>query len=106
MAAANYTGAGAADLNFVPLQQLDNSRRSARHKRWLAQSKLANISRMKTVDVLGRINRFNDWAFVNQCRPRQLHQDAVDIFARIKLREQLQQVACRRGGRLSMMLRA
>jgi hypothetical protein len=51
---------------------------------------------MKTVNVLGRINRFDHARFVYLARQRQLHEDAVNIITRVERLNFRQQLGGRR----------
>ena len=59
---------------------------------------------MKPIDILLRQNRFVQQPFVHLFRQRCLNQDAVDVLARIQLRNNRQQLLCRyRVGRCNQL---
>src|SRR5215204_5212608 len=80
VAAPDDDGVFARDWNIRTLQNLDNSGGRARDERFLPLRKLADIDRMKTVNVLFGIYRFENLALVNLRRERKLHQNSVNFF--------------------------
>ena len=70
------------------LGQHHAAERRARHQRGQAAGEPAGIERMEAVDVLGRIDRSDDFLGVDLLRQRQLHQNAVHVPLGIELRDQ------------------
>ena len=71
-------------------------RRAGPHQR-VAQRQPADVERMEAIDVLGRIDRLDDVAFVDVIGQRHLHQDAVDRVVGVHLLDQRQQLGLRGG---------
>ncbi len=84
LAATNDTCIRATYFNPAVVQQFDDACRACMARTPVFPSQLSGIHRMKTIDILRRIDRFDNRSLVNLPRQRKLRQNTVNIVARIQ----------------------
>ena len=72
LTATDNTSVNPTQLDLVVIQQLDNSGRCTRNKLRPSQRETSDIDRVKTIDILQRIDRIHHVVRVHALRQRQL----------------------------------
>src|SRR5947209_5068471 len=83
VAAPDDDCARARDFDSFTHEQFDYPGGRARQKRRLPQHHPTDVDRRETVNVLRRVNRLDDGRLVHARGQRQLHEDAVNVLARV-----------------------
>src|SRR5260370_6269427 len=99
VAAAEYDGVGACDLNFVAAENFHAAGGSAGDQAGTPADEAAEIDGMEAVHVFGGINGFEDALGVHLRRKRKLNQDAVDVVVAIQIFDNGEQIKGGHGGR-------
>src|ERR1051326_4512315 len=84
IAAADHNRVLPGNGDAAALQDLDASRRRARHQSRTLRGKIADIDRMKTIHVFLRRNGEQDAFGINLRWQRKLHQDAIYLVAAVE----------------------
>jgi hypothetical protein len=95
-ASADDNRPGTGDRNAAAFQDLDHAGRRARHQRRAILHQVADVRRVKAVDVLVGADDVEHAPFgvvAHGIRQRRLHEDAVVGFAPIELIDDAQQIA-------------
>ena len=77
------------------LDQMEAAERRARYQRVEPGRDPADVERMKTVDVLARLERFDHPRRIDLRRQRQLDEDPVDPLVGIELADEIEQLGLR-----------
>jgi hypothetical protein len=99
VAAAEDDGVGAFDLDFVAAQDFHAAGGSAGDQAGASADEAAEIDRMETVHVFGRVNGFENAFGVNLRGKWKLNENAVDVVGTIQVFDDSEQVESGRGGR-------
>src|SRR5271168_723062 len=91
VAAAEYYGVRAFERNISAFKNLHDTQGSASDQIRAACDQAADVYGMKAVDVLRRVDRFEDSLCVHLRGERELDEDAVDVVAMIQIFNDLEQ---------------
>jgi hypothetical protein len=78
---------------------VDARRRARLEERVLPEQQLADVDRVKAVDVLAVIDRAENLVLVEVLRQRRLHEDAVHRGIGVELRDEREQLGLRSSSR-------
>src|ERR1051326_3690759 len=80
----NYASISARNFNFVSIQQLNDSCGRTGNESRPAHREVTYARRMKGINILGRIDRFDDPRVINLFWQRQLNQNPVNLVVAIQ----------------------
>ena len=78
-------------LNIGSFQQLNYACRCTRQKSFASDHQCPCTLRMKTIDILGRINSQNYFLLIDMCRQWKLHENSTYFLFVVQLCDQCQQ---------------
>src|SRR5688572_10108883 len=80
------------DRNIRSFEYLDHAGRRARHQRANTLHQPTGIDRMKTIDVLFRIDRLKHASLIDLLWQRKLHQNSIDVISQVERSDDLKQL--------------
>src|ERR1700682_2925894 len=100
VAAAEDDGIGAFDLDVIASQNFHAASGRAGNKAGAPADEATEVDGMKSIDVFGRIDGFEDALGVDLGRERELNKDAVNIIVAVQIIDHGEHVECgyRSGG--------
>ena len=100
IAAAEDDGVRAFDGHVAAAQNFHHSGGRAGDQPGTSRDEMADVHRMEAVDILRGVDRFKNLFRIDLRRQRELHEDSVDIVARVEILDQFEEfVRGNRGGR-------
>src|SRR6267378_7112911 len=85
VAAAKDDGVGAFDFNVIAAQDFHAPRRCASHETGAPADEAAEVHGVKSVNVFGGIDRFQDALDIHLRGKRELNQDAVNVVVAVQI---------------------